>query len=181
MYIDPEPIRFLLEKCTALLTKYCLAFKMAGAHGIIMAEPVAGTLSPGLCDEFSSRYIARVVEAVQDDSFMFILHNCGDTNELLSTMQSTGARGIHLGNRADIVHALTIIDERRLVFGNIDPVSVFRHGSTDTVRHETQALLERTSRFPNFVLSSGCDVPRGTPIENVDAFYDALKEFNARQ
>ena len=45
---------------------------------LIIAEPAAGLLSPEQCAEFSSPYVKKVVDAVQDDNFMVILHNCGN-------------------------------------------------------------------------------------------------------
>ena len=44
----------------------------------------------------------------------------------------------------------------------------------------TAALLEETKQYPNFVLSSGCDLPPGVPLENLDAYNRALKEYNSR-
>ena len=68
--LEPEVIHILLEKITGFLIDYALAFKEAGANGIIIAEPAAGLLSPVLCEEFSSKYVQRIVEEVQDDYFM---------------------------------------------------------------------------------------------------------------
>ena len=62
--------------------------------------------------------------------------------------------------------------------GNLDPVSVFKDSTPDDIRRETLALLEKMRKYPNFVLSSGCDTPPHTPLENIDAFFDALAEFN---
>ena len=39
-------------------------------------------------------------------------------------------------------------------------------------------LLNATAAYPNFILSSGCDVPPETPHANIDAFYKALSEYN---
>lgn len=39
-------------------------------------------------------------------------------------------------------------------------------------------LLKETSDYPNFVLSSGCDTPPHTPATNIDAFFEALDEYN---
>ena len=62
--IEPEPIRILLEKITTFLIEYAKAFKDVGANGIVIAEPAAGLLSPELCEEFSSKYVQRIVEEV---------------------------------------------------------------------------------------------------------------------
>lgn len=176
--IEPDTILALVDKCTQFLTSYCNAFKSAGANGIVMAEPVAGILSEQLCHEFSSKFIRRIVQEVQDDDFFVILHNCGETDQLIGSMQSTGAAGLHFGNRGDVVRDLSKVPADTLVFGNIDPVGVLKQGTPEDVHRETASLLERTRGFRNFVLSSGCDVAPGTPLGNIDAFFAALKQFN---
>jgi uroporphyrinogen decarboxylase len=41
-------------------------------------------------------------------------------------------------------------------------------------------LLNKTAEFPNFVLSTGCDLPPHVPAENVEAFFEALAAFNQK-
>jgi uroporphyrinogen decarboxylase len=48
----------------------------------------------------------------------------------------------------------------------------------EQVKQAAMNLLEKTSGYKNFVLSSGCDVPPHTPLENVQAFYEAVEELN---
>ena len=179
--VEPESILALLEKCTQFLISYVQAFKAAGANGILIAEPVAGVLSSDLCTEFSSVFVKRIVDAAQDEDFLVILHNCGDTDTLVSSMHATGAGSLHFGNRCDIVKALSQIPQDTLVFGNIDPVGVFKSGTPQTVRSETLRLLRATKEYSNFILSSGCDVPPDVPLENIDAFFQALSDYNERR
>ena len=93
-------------------------------------------------------------------------------------MHGTGAGGLHFGNRCDIVKALAQIPQDTLVFGNIDPVGVFKSASSQTVRSETLQLLRAAKKYSNFILSSGCDVPPNVPLENIDAFFQALSDYN---
>ena len=65
-----------------------------------------------------------------------------------------------------------------LAMGNLDPVSLFKMAGPETMKEATLQLLEATRAYPNFVLSSGCDIPPLTPSANIDAFYAALEEFN---
>lgn len=178
LMLEPETVHALLEKCTEFLVEYAKAFKKAGANGIIIAEPASGLLSPENCTEFSSNYVKRIVDSVQDDNFMVILHNCGNTKNLVPSLLSTGARGLHFGNAVDMRDILPQITWGRLAFGNIDPARLFKNGSTEEMRVKTQELLENTANYKNFVLSSGCDVPPGTPIKNVNEFYTTLDSFN---
>ena len=178
--MDPDAAQQLLRKSTEFLKEYALAFKRAGANGLVIAEPAAGLLSADMCDMFSSVYVKEIVNYVQDDSFMVILHNCGNTTEQVESMASTGAMGLHFGNAVDMMDILAQVPPNVIALGNISPSEVFLNGTPASMRKEVLLLLERTASYKNFVLSSGCDVPPGVPLENIEAFYRALDEFNAR-
>lgn len=62
--------------------------------------------------------------------------------------------------------------------GNIDPVGIMKQSSAEKVKEETLNILKKTSGFNNYVLSTGCDVPPEIPMENINAFYEALHEYN---
>lgn len=178
MYIDPEATHLLLEKCTSFITIYCEELKKQGANGVVMAEPAAGLLSNDACKEFSSAYIKRIVEKVQDDEFLLVLHNCGNAGHCTDAMIYTEAGGYHFGNRIDMIDAINGCPATSLVMGNLDPVSLFKMASPEEVYHQTFCLLEKMADNPNFILSSGCDIPPHAPIENIHSFYNALRDYN---
>lgn len=180
IYLEPDTVTLLLEKCTEFILKYVQAMKETGISGVIMAEPAAGLISNDDCNAYSTTYVKKIVEAVQDDSFMVILHNCGNTGHCTDAMVNSGAKGLHFGNRADMAEALRECPEDLLVMGNIDPVGIMQQASPEKVREETLALLDATAQWDNFILSTGCDVPPQTPFENISAFYEALEEFNGK-
>ena len=178
--MDPAATHALLEKATAFLIDYAKAFKATGCHGLIMAEPAAGLISPKMSKEFSATYIKRIVDAVKDDTFAFILHNCGKTEKMIDAMLSTGASALHVGNAVDMRNILPQTPKNVPVMGNLDPAGLFRLGTPETVYEAATTLLDQTAEFPNFVLSSGCDIPPGTPLSNVHAFFRALEDWNAK-
>lgn len=176
-YEEPEMVETVLEKATEFLIAYAKAFKDAGANGVVMAEPAAGLLSPSLMEEYSNPYVKKVREAVEDDSFVVMYHNCGKIEPLLGQIQEVDAKAYSFGNAIDMEKALEVIPQDRLVIGNIDPAGVLRNGTPEVVREETRKLLERCSKYPNFVIASGCDIPPMTPFENMDAFFETIEEF----
>lgn len=178
IYIEPEAMHVLLEKCTEFLIKYVKALKDCGSIGVIMAEPASGLISNEDCHVFCTSYVKKIVDACQDENFAIVLHNCGNTGHCTESMVATGAWGFHFGNKIDMVKALEDCPQDALVFGNLDPVSVFKQADADTVYKLTSNLLQATAKYPNFVLSSGCDTPPGVSEENIDAFYKALEDFN---
>lgn len=180
MYIEPETVTMLLDKCTAFITSYVQAMKETGINGVILAEPAAGLVSNDDCYTYSSVYVKKIIEAVQDDSFSVVLHNCGNTGHCTDAMVRTGAAALHFGNRADMVEALKACPPDLPVMGNIDPVGIMQQSTPLQVREAVSKLLERTSEYDNFILSSGCDVPPRTPVRNIKAFYEALAEYNEK-
>ena len=126
-YDDPDMVHLVLEKVTAFLIEYAKAYKAAGANGIVMAEPVAGLLSPTLEEEFSSPYVKQIAEAIQDDEFVLIYHNCGDNvPKMLDSIMTTGCAAYHFGNAMDMEKdIIPQVSEDTVVMGNIDPAEHF--------------------------------------------------------
>lgn len=174
-YTESETVTLLLEKCTEYIAHYCQAMKQTGINGVIIAEPAAGLLSNEDCSQLSSKYIKQIVEKVQDENFMVILHNCGNTGHCTEAMLEVGAMAYHFGNKIDMLDALRKCPSDVLVMGNLDPVGVFKQSTAEEVYHLTKKLLEKTALYKNFIISSGCDVPPNVPMENIEAFYKALK------
>ena len=178
-YDDPDTVHTVLEKTCGFIISYCKAYKEIGAHGVVLAEPVAGLLSPALVREFSEPYVKRIVSEVQDNGFAVIYHNCGDNlPRILDSVLETGATAYHFGNAVDMEQILRALPEGVIAMGNIDPVRAFCEESAEYMYGETKKLLQRCAPLGSFVLSSGCDVPHGAKWENIDAFYRALKDFN---
>lgn len=177
-YDEPGLVHGILDKCTDFLESYAGGFKNAGADGVIMAEPLAGLLPPDMVEEFSTPYVRRIVETVQDDSFAVIYHNCGaGTVKSAASIVSTGAWGFHFGNAIKMEDILPLIPSDRLVMGNVDPAGQLRNGTPESVRQATADILAVCSGYRNFVISTGCDIPPMSPWENIDAFFAAVEDF----
>lgn len=180
-YEEPDMVHKTLEKTAQFITRYIEEYKKVGANGVVMAEPASGLLSPELCEEFSSQYVKKIADKVKSDDFVFVYHNCGNTIPLKDTLLNIGADGYHLGNAVDIEEMLKIMPDDILIMGNIDPANCFRLGSPEKMKERTTALLERCSKYPNFSISSGCDIPPLSPWKNIDAFFQAIEEFYGRK
>lgn len=178
-YTEPDMVHKTMEKATEFLIQYCLAYKATGASGIVMAEPLTGLLSPDMAAEFSEPYVKRIVDAVQDDEFIIIYHNCGNNTVLMSdSILRTGCAAYHFGNSINIHDMLVKVPKDIVVMGNVDPAGQFRGGTPESIKAETKRIMGKCcAEFPNFVISSGCDIPPASPWENIDAFFEAVDEF----
>ena len=177
-YEEPEMMHTVLSKATDFLIEYIKAYKEAGANGVVMAEPLAGLLSPDLAEEFSSRYVKKINDAVKSDDFLVIYHNCGNTTILtIDSILSTGSDAYHFGNAIDMAEMMKHIPADTIAMGNVDPAGVLRNGTPETVKQATKDIMGACCGYGNFVISSGCDIPPATPWKNIDAFFEAVNEF----
>lgn len=178
--VEPTTLHALLEKVTAFLIRYALAFREVGAQGVVMAEPAAGLLSPRGMGKVATPYVRQIVEAVQTEDFAVVLHNCGARLVHLARVLETGAEICHFSTPMDLPAALDRVADQGLadaviLSGNLDPTATFYQGTPDTVAAQTRALLAATAQHRNFLPGSGCDLPPGTPPENLDAFYATVR------
>lgn len=177
-YEEPEMVHCVLRKSTDFLNSYIKVLKETGVDGVIIAEPAAGLIAPAFCKEFSSGYVAELVSAYQDENFIVIYHNCGNTvSHMIPEILSTGAAAFHFGNAVNMSDILSKMPSDVLSMGNVDPVSAFRNGTPEKVRNDTLCIMNKNCCHPNFVISSGCDIPPASPWENIDAFFAAVSEF----
>lgn len=179
-YDEPDMVHVVLEKCTQFITKYINAYKAVGANGVVIAEPLAGLLSPALAQEFSGDYCKRIVQGVRDENFGVIFHNCGNTaNITLDSIFSCGANAYHFGNAIDMEEIMQKAPSDTICCGNVDPAGQFRNGTPESVREATLEVMGKCCKYPNYVISSGCDIPPMSSWDNIDAFFNAVDEFYA--
>jgi uroporphyrinogen decarboxylase len=176
-YDDEDAVHTLVDKCAQFLINYAKAFKEAGADGIIMAEPVSGLLSPTLESEFSSPYVKKIIDAVQDDGFAVIYHNCGASAEFMTeSIAKIGATAYHFGDALNMKLMVENMPADTVVMGNVSPSAEFVGGTPDSITAAVKRLYSECGDKPNFLLSSGCDIPPFASWENIDAFFKAAKE-----
>ncbi len=178
-YEEPETVHAVLQKATDFLIAYAQAYKEAGAHGIVMAEPLSGLLSPALAEEFSEPYVRAIAQAVKSDDFLVIYHNCGNnTPFMLESILRTQCDGYHFGDAISMAEIISKIPADVLVMGNVSPSTQFLFGTPESMRECTlQLMKDYCPQHPNFVVSSGCDIPPLSPWKNIDAFFAAVEEY----
>ena len=173
---EPEMVHTVLDKATQYLICYGQAMKDAGADGLMMAEPLAGILSPDMAEEFSIPYVKKIVAALQDESFAVLYHNCGNSvPQMLEGIYEQGAAAYHFGNAIDLEAVMKVTPSNILVMGNIDPASQFAAGTTESMKEAVRDLMAKCGAYGNFVPSSGCDIPAHASWDNIDAFFEAVE------
>ncbi len=180
-YDSPDETKILLEKATEFLKKYVLALKNAGADGVVMAEPAAGLLSPKLNAEFSAPFVKEIFDVVDDENFILCYHNCGNAViSMADSIKELNADIYHFGNAIDLKDIIPLMPKDSIVMGNVDPV-MFKNGTPEDIMAQVEKVYNDCNQFENFMISSGCDIPAQAKWENIDAYFNKVKELYANR
>jgi uroporphyrinogen decarboxylase len=174
--LDAEGLHRLCHFTTEKIQEYIQLLLAAGADVICILEPSAVMLSPDQFSEFSAIYIRHITTSFKYSRANFVYHTCGNTMHIVEKMARSGVQGISLDSAdmgVDLAAAASRLPPEVVVIGNISPATTMRFGSPGDVRREVSGLLREMEPYPNFILSTGCDLPQETPIENIRAFMEA--------
>jgi uroporphyrinogen decarboxylase len=168
--LNPGLAHNFIEFSTYVIKDYVKALLDAGAETVAILEPSAVMLSPDQFAEFSGRYFSYLAEELKAP---LILHICGNSTHLLKKMSNTGAAGLSLDSPVNLREASKIVPGNVALIGNLDPVRIFLQSTPEQVAKATMDLLGQMEGIKNFILSSGCDLPIGTPLQNIEVFVKA--------
>ena len=157
---NPKLLHEALNFATHVISRYAAALTSAGADVIAILEPTAVMLSPRQFWQFSGQYVQQIISKIEAAP---VLHICGNSEHLLDKMVATGAQGLSLDSAVDLAAAARRLPSDVVLIGNISPTAVMLYMDPAGVYRETRALMEAMKPFPNFVLSTGCDLPPETP------------------
>jgi uroporphyrinogen decarboxylase len=180
-YDDPQFVYDLLEICTDAVIKFALACGKAGCHALTFGDSTAGLLNRKLFEKFAFPFEKQVIEALQVLDIPVFLHICGDTSHIIDLMVTTGASGLEVDYQNDISSYRQITCDAICLQGNIEPSGVLLQGTPETVSEACRKAIEQSLPGGRFILSSGCEVPRDTPAENIQAMVAAAKRYGQYQ
>lgn len=172
-YDRPKWLHRLLEACNDVAVAFARAQVEAGADIVGVGDAIASQSGPDIYRKYALPYEQQLFGAIREAGGVGRLHICGDTTPLLNDMPDSGAEIIDLDWMVDMAHAAEVIGDRAALCGNFDPVSVMLRGSPEQVASAALDCIEKGG--PRCFSMAGCEIPDGTPVENLLAHAAALE------
>ncbi len=173
---DPKGLHALCHFTTERIQEYVQLLIAAGADLVVILEPTAVMLSPEQFAEFSAVYVRHLTESFRYSRVGFVYHTCGNTMHLVGQDGPRGgARGQpRLARRRGRPGGRGTRDSSR-GGGDRQHQPGHDHAVGHAAAHPSRGggPAAEMAPFPNFVLSTGCDLPQETPPANIAAFMEA--------
>jgi uroporphyrinogen decarboxylase len=177
MYSSPRAWDQLMGTLVAVASEYAVEQVRAGADVIQVFDSWIGCLSP----EDYRRYVlprtAELVHALQQTGAPVIYFGT-DTTALLPAMKQTGAEVIGLDWRVPLDEGWRSLGFEGAVQGNLDPVLLF--AGRKELESRAEEILRRAGGRPGHIFNLGHGILPETPVENVKALAQFVKEQSAK-
>lgn len=166
-YDDPDFVHELFEWVFQLALRFARAQIDAGVELMGVGDAAASLVGPQIYRDFVWAYEKRLVDALHEMGCKVRLHICGNINSILEPIGRLGCEIVDLDFPVPVAAARAAMGPQPVLLGNLDPVRVLRDGTPETITAAVaQCHHEAGSRY---IIGAGCEVPRGTPHENVMA------------
>jgi len=178
MVLDPSYVHELLRLCTDVCLDYYRAICEAGAHAIIMLDPVSTNtiMSPEQYQEFTMPYQKELFAVCAEHSVVGVNHICADTSLIWEKMINVGAPAIQIDFPIDLEDCKKRVGPETCIMGNVNPIETMLYGNPDDVYNAAVKCIKAAGNQSGFVLTPGCDLNPKTPEENIKALVQAAKD-----
>jgi uroporphyrinogen decarboxylase len=177
MYRRPEAWAELMQKLVEVLGHYAAAQARAGAAALQVFDSWVGCLAPEDYRRYALPHTTELVSRLRATGVPVIYFGT-ETATLLADMRETGAEVIGVDWRIPLDEAWERVGHDRGIQGNLDPAVLF--GSRELLQERAEDVLRRAGGRPGHIFNLGHGILQHTPVENVLALVDVVREFSAR-
>lgn len=171
LMMDPDFTNRLMDKCMQTAKDFAKAQIEAGCEIIGMGDAVCSQIDADTYNTFVRDRHQELISYIQGLGGKIKLHICGDTSHLLPSYTDFNLDILDLDWQVDIDHARSVLGEKVIFAGNINPVEI-QNISKEDVYAACKILVEK-HKNERFILSAGCEITPLTAPENLKAMSES--------
>ncbi len=164
-YDDPGFVHELVDFVVELEIAFGRAQVEAGAELIGIGDPPSSLVGPAIYEEFILPGAQRMVAAIHEAGAICRVHICGNTRTILPLVAQLGAEIVDVDSLVPMEEARQAVGAGQVLCGNLDPVRSIRDQRPDAILPALADCHRRAG--PRHIVGAGCEIPRGTPPENL--------------
>lgn len=171
-----DKVAKLLDVMADALIIVAKEYEKAGADYITVREmgATSDVLSPRV---FKNLILPPLQKVIKEISVFSVLHICGKTNDIVTSMVEAGPTAISVEQKNDLAESRKKLGPDALLFGNVDAYNVLVSGSEELVRTTVRKCIDDgvSAVWP------GCDIWPSVPPENMNAMMDEVKTYGGKK
>lgn len=179
MYEQPKVMHQLLDKLADSIIIYLNAQVEAGAQALMIFDTWGGVLTPRDYQEFSLRYMAKIVDGLQrnkDGQAIPVTLFTKGGGKWLDLMAETGCDCLGVDWTTDLAEARARVNNKTALQGNMDPSLLY--ASDDRIREEVNTILASYGHGAGHVFNLGHGIHQTVNPEKAGVFIDAVHELS---
>jgi len=162
----------LMDLCVEVGIAFARAQIDAGVDTVGVGDAIASQIDPNTYEKLIQPREKRLVTSIQDMGAFVKLHICGNITHLLPGIADLGVDILDVDHMVDMATVRKAVGKKPAIAGNMDPVSILKDGTPEEIR---KAIADVYSKVGNpYIVNAGCEVPAGTPAENLRAFCEPM-------
>ncbi len=174
---DPDFVRALMAYTSQVAQKIARLYIEAGMDIIALVDPVTSQVSPRTFTQFLQTPFTEVFDTIRARGAFSSFFVCGDATKNIEVMCQTGPDCIAVDENINMVAVKPITDRHNITLeGNIPLTTRMLLGSQQDNMKYVVDLLDSLDNHQNLIISPGCDMPYDTPVENVIAVVEAIRD-----
>jgi uroporphyrinogen decarboxylase len=173
-FTQAEMAHQLLQKITDATINYLRAQAGAGADVLQIFDSWSGTLSPNDFKLFAQPYLLQIADALKEVAPV-ILFPKGSWYALKDLSEST-ASGLGLDWCIAPQYARKLTGDKITLQGNFDPAKLL--APIPVIKKEVKKMIDDFG-VQNYIANLGHGITPNVPVENAQAFVDAVKEYSS--
>ena len=174
MYRDETLWRRLMGKLVDVLGPFGLMQIASGARAMQVFDSWVGALGPDDYVRYVAPYSRALIERVRSGGVPVIHFGTGCSG-FFKELHAAGGDVMGVDWRINIDQAWMDISYRSAVQGNLDPAVLF--APLPELKARVHELLKRTGTRPGHIFNLGHGILPETPVENVQAVVDLVRNF----
>lgn len=178
MYGEPETWNRLLEKITQVIVPFAAAQAAAGADAIQVFDSWVGALSPADYEEYVLPQTQMLIRQLQTIGLPVIYFGTG-ASSFMPLLNQAGADVLGVDWRVPLDQAWASVDYKPAVQGNLDPLTLL--APLPVLRKRVIEILDQAGGRPGHIFNLGHGIIPQTPVENVRAVVEIVREYQPKQ
>jgi uroporphyrinogen decarboxylase len=173
IYNHPKLAHSILDKLADAVAKYLSAKIEAGADAVQIFDTWGGNLSQADFEEFSLRYIEKIISNIKRDGQPVIVFAKG-VHYNLDKIANAGADVIGMDWTMDLGKVRNELGDRVALQGNMDPTVLY--GNEEKIRNEVKRILSNYGNGTGHIFNLGHGILPDIKPESAKFFIETVKE-----